>query len=96
MIPTSGFSSKADLYVPAPTKANPNKIERATFPSDALVWLRERLIAQGMTLDGFQALPQGAVADIAAAMAGPDTQGVPVTQMQEGLVADASNLSPVQ
>lgn len=46
-IPTGGGLTKTDLYEPDPK--SPEKQRRATFPVEALQWLKGRLDAQGLT-----------------------------------------------
>jgi hypothetical protein len=47
-IPSGGALAKADLYI-NPDPNNPSKVLKATFPTEALEWLKSRLDAQGST-----------------------------------------------
>jgi hypothetical protein len=63
-IPSGGALVKTDFYVnPDPT--NPDKAQRAIFPTEALEWLRKRLEQQGTTQAIMQQFGnQAAVADV--------------------------------
>lgn len=62
-IPSGGPRVKADMYVNSPN--NPNRVEKATIPTESLVWLIEQLGKQGSTQEILQQMNQGAVADMA-------------------------------
>jgi hypothetical protein len=47
LIPTGGYFVGIDFYVNNPT--SPGKTQRARVPFDAVVWLLQRLEAQGIT-----------------------------------------------
>jgi hypothetical protein len=47
-IPTGGYLVVCDLYVPSPTKGDPEKTQRARVPYEALSWLIKQLEAQNM------------------------------------------------
>ncbi len=49
-IPTGGYLVVCDLYVPTPTAGNPEKVQRARIPYEALTWLIKQLESQGMGL----------------------------------------------
>lgn len=62
-IPSGGPRVKADIYVPNATE--PSRTERATFPTEALVWLSEQLAKQGSTQEILQQMNTGAVSEMA-------------------------------
>lgn len=62
-IPSGGALAKADLYVNRPGS---NKPERATFPTEALQWLRDQLERQGSSQEQLQILEEQNIADMAA------------------------------
>lgn len=63
-IPSGGALVKADLYV-NPDPSNPEKKEKAVYPTEALEWLRKRLEQQGTTQSIMQDFQnQAAVADV--------------------------------
>jgi hypothetical protein len=63
-IPSGGALVKTDFYV-NPDPNNPDKAQRAIFPTEALDWLKKRLESQGSTQAMMQQFGnQGAVADV--------------------------------
>jgi len=55
-IPTGGGLAKADLYEPDPK--SPEKQRRATFPVEALKWLKDRMDSQGLSQDQLKSLQE--------------------------------------
>ena len=55
-IPTGGGLAKADLYEPDPK--SPEKQRRATFPVEALQWLKQRLDAQGLNQQQLESIQE--------------------------------------
>ena len=62
-IPSGGTLAKADLYVNRP---GTTKAERATFPIEALQWLKEQLEKQGTSQEQLALLEQQNLVDMAA------------------------------
>lgn len=62
-IPTGGALVRADLWIQDPMK--PDKQVRASFPYEALNWLKERLEAQGMTQEALVQQRDGLIMDMA-------------------------------
>jgi len=79
-IPSGGALAKADLYI---AKEN-GKTERATFPTEALMWLKERLDAQGSTQEQMEGIPPDAIGQIQEQMGGMMPPGEQAPQMPEG------------
>lgn len=79
-IPSQGPRVKVDFYVPS--QSNPNKVERATLPSDAVEWLIQRLADQGSTQDVLMTMNQQAVADMSQQLNEQNAGGPPVPQGQ--------------
>jgi hypothetical protein len=64
-IPSGGAVVKAELYI-NPDPNNPEKARKATFPTEALMWLTKQLEAQGSTQEMLEMTAnQGAMAEIA-------------------------------
>lgn len=62
-IPTGGARVKVDYYVPK--AGNPDDVERATLPAEAVDWLIKQLAAQGSTQEQLTQLTQGVQAELA-------------------------------
>lgn len=77
-IPSGGPRVKADIYVPSPN--SPTRTERATFPTEALVWLIDQLANQGSSQDILRQMNQGAVSDISSLLDQKMAQAMPSTQ----------------
>jgi hypothetical protein len=68
-IPSGGALVKTDFYV-NPDPNNPDKAQRAIFPTEALEWLRKRLEGQGSTQDMMNSFQnQAAVGDVSKMLA---------------------------
>lgn len=82
LIPTGGYFVGIDFYVNDPTQ--PSKTKRARVPFDAVVWLLQRLEAQGITQDAMAQVDPTVQAEIQAQMQaqapGQISQGAPVQQ----------------
>lgn len=75
-IPSGGTKVKADMYI---DKAD-GKVERATFPTEALDWLMKKLADQGSSQEQMKMQNQGGAAEIAAKF--NQAQGASVPGMQ--------------
>ena len=69
-IPSGGYLTVCDLYVPAP--GNPGKTQRVKIPSEALAWLLKQLETQGTTQQMIQDIGNQ---QVSADIAGLFTQG---------------------
>ncbi len=81
-IPSGGPRVKADIYVPSATQKG--RTERATFPTEALVWLSEMLAKQGSSQEILQQMNQGAVAEIAGKLDVEQNAQIP-QEMPQGM-----------
>lgn len=63
LIPTGGYMTKCDLYVPGATPDSAPK--RMTIPSESLQWLLKQIEVQQSSLAPLAGLPTGAQAEIA-------------------------------
>ena len=66
-IPTGGAMVRADLWVPDPMSET-GKQQRASFPYEALSWLKDRLDKQGMTQEAIANQRQSVISDMAGMM----------------------------
>lgn len=73
-IPSGGTKVKADIYV----DKEGGKVERATFPAEALDWLMKKLAEQGSSQEQLTAQNQGAAAEMAAMFNQQQAQALPV------------------
>ncbi len=62
-IPSGGAMVRADLWIQDPTK--PDKQMRASFPYEALAWLKDRLDKQGMTQEALMQQREAVISDVA-------------------------------
>jgi hypothetical protein len=70
-IPTDGYLVPIDFYVSDPSDKTGTKTRRARLPYSSLAWLIKQLETQGQTQDQFEAMSQGAQADIGSMMPNP-------------------------